>query len=77
MMSGSTVLPRTQVAVVATSKGRKRLAAAVAIITPASTGHRAVDQSEIRRPEEIPAAGQKMTVSGVIKKLLLNCAAKK
>jgi hypothetical protein len=28
-----------------------------------------MDQSEIRRPEEIPAAGQKMTVSGVIRKL--------
>jgi hypothetical protein len=36
-----------------------------------------MDQSEIRRPEEIPAAGQKMTVSGVIRKLLLSCAARK
>ena len=77
MISGSAVLPRTQAAVAATPKCRKRLAAAVATITPARTGHRAMDQSEIRRPEEIPAAGQKMTVSGVIRKLLLSCAARK
>ena len=77
MMSGSAALPTTQAAVVATPKCRKRFAAAVAIITPARTGHRAVDQSEIRRPEEMPAAGHKMTVSGVIKKLLLSCAARK
>ena len=64
-------------AVVAAPKCRKRLAAAVATITPTRTGHRAVDQSEIRTPEEIPAAGQKMTVSGVIRKPLLSSAARK
>jgi hypothetical protein len=36
-----------------------------------------MNQSEIRTPEEIPAAGQKMTVSGVIRKLLLSRAARK
>jgi hypothetical protein len=77
MMSGSAVLPTTQAAVVAMPKCRKRLAAAVAIATPARTGNRAVDHSATRRPEEMPAAGQKMTVSGVIKKLLLSCAARK
>jgi hypothetical protein len=31
-----------------------------------------MDQSEIRTPEEIPAAGQQMTLSGVIRRPKFN-----
>src|ERR1700704_1313534 len=55
-----------------------RLAAIVAAIVPATTGHRARDPSAIRMPADTPAAGQKTaTPSGLVRRARLSRAAAK
>ena len=55
-----------------------RLAAMVAAITPATTGHRATEPNPINTPEAIPAAGQNTaTPSASSSKARLSFAARK